>query len=182
MANIFKIAWRNLFRYKRRTLLTASLIVLGMVLVLVFSGVGSTFTNHVIGVLIDSSVGSIQIHRQGYMSSLDNLPLDLSLKGTMNPLEGVHVLDLGLYPELASAFRPERDVGVAAHLSTFQVPVTDIQVTEQRANPFHQQGRRTPGRHPRPGRGCGARPARAAAPRRTAVHRGEPAESRASAP
>jgi len=36
MMNLFKIAIRNLIRYKRRTLLTASLITIGVVFVLVF--------------------------------------------------------------------------------------------------------------------------------------------------
>ena len=36
MRNLFKIAIRNLLRYKRRTLLTASLVTIGVVFVLVF--------------------------------------------------------------------------------------------------------------------------------------------------
>ena len=34
MGNLFKIAIRNLMRYKRRTLLTASLIAIGVIFVL----------------------------------------------------------------------------------------------------------------------------------------------------
>jgi putative ABC transport system permease protein len=79
MGNVFKIAWCNLSRYKRRTLLTGSLIAIGVILVIVFSGVGSSFTNHIIGLLVNTSVGNLQIHKKGYMSSLDNLPLDLSI-------------------------------------------------------------------------------------------------------
>ena len=46
MHNLFKIALRNLLRYKRRTLLTASLIVLGVVFVLVFVSVTGSFKIH----------------------------------------------------------------------------------------------------------------------------------------
>ncbi len=48
MNNIFKIAMRNLFRYKRRTLLTMALIVSGMVFVLVFVAVTGSFKNMMI--------------------------------------------------------------------------------------------------------------------------------------
>ena len=49
MLNIFKIAIRNLMRYKRRTLLTASLVTIGVVFVLVFISVAGSFKNMMIG-------------------------------------------------------------------------------------------------------------------------------------
>jgi putative ABC transport system permease protein len=81
MKNIFKIASRNLLRYKRRTLLTSLLIIFGMVLVIVFSGVASSFKNLMIGSITDSMMGHLQIHKKGYVSSIDNLPLHLNIKG-----------------------------------------------------------------------------------------------------
>jgi len=79
MINVFKIALRNLFRYKRRTFLTASLIAIGVILVLVFGGVAGSFKNGVIGILTNSNLADIQIHKKGYLSSIDNLPLDLTI-------------------------------------------------------------------------------------------------------
>jgi len=79
MTNILKIALRNLFRYKRRTFLTTSLIVIGVILVLVFSGVANSFKNGVIGILTNSNLADIQIHKTGYLKSIDNLPLDLTI-------------------------------------------------------------------------------------------------------
>jgi len=79
MKNIFKIAWRNLFRYKRRTLLTASLIAIGVILVIVFGGLANSFKNEIINALTNSSLADIQIHKKGYLSSIDNLPLDLNI-------------------------------------------------------------------------------------------------------
>ncbi|KAA3620480.1 MAG: ABC transporter permease [Calditrichaeota bacterium] len=81
MKNIFKIAFRNLKRYKRRTLLTSSLIIFGVVLVIVFSGISSSFKQMMIGTITDSMLGHVQIHKKGYVSSIDNLPLHLNLKG-----------------------------------------------------------------------------------------------------
>ncbi len=80
MNNIFKIALRNLFRYKRRTLLTLALIVTGMVFVLVFVAVTGSFKNMMISQITDSFVGHLQIHRRGYLASIDNLPLHLNLQ------------------------------------------------------------------------------------------------------
>jgi len=77
--NIMKIAWRNLLRYKRRTLLTSALIAIGVTLVIVFGGIGTSFKSEVIGILTNTSLGDIQIHRRGYVSSIDNLPLNLTI-------------------------------------------------------------------------------------------------------
>ena len=79
MKNIFKIAIRNLLRYKRRTLMTSLLIMIGIVLVVVFSGVSVSFKTMMIGSITDSMLGHLQIHKKGYVSSIDNLPLHLNL-------------------------------------------------------------------------------------------------------
>jgi len=43
MIRIFQIAFRNLMRYKRRTLLTSLLITLGLLMVILFSGLAGSF-------------------------------------------------------------------------------------------------------------------------------------------
>ena len=57
MGNLFKIAVRNLRRYKRRTILTASLVAIGMVFVLVFIATTGSFKNMMIGGITDSMLG-----------------------------------------------------------------------------------------------------------------------------
>jgi putative ABC transport system permease protein len=79
MINLFKIAIRNLLRYKRRTLLTASLITIGVVFVLVFVAVSGSFKNMMVGQITDSFVGHIQIHKKGYVASIDSLPLTMNM-------------------------------------------------------------------------------------------------------
>src|SRR4030043_2020181 len=79
MGNLFKIATRNLMRYKRRTLLTASLVTIGVVSVLVFISVSGSFKNMMIGQITDSFVGHIQVHRKGYGASIETLPLHLTV-------------------------------------------------------------------------------------------------------
>lgn len=80
MGNILKIAVRNLLRYKRRTLLTASLITIGVVFVLVFISVSSSFKSMMIGQITDSMMGHMQVHKKGYVASIENLPLNLNLQ------------------------------------------------------------------------------------------------------
>ena len=79
MFNLFKIALRNLVRYKRRTLLTASLITIGVIFVLVFVAVAGSFKALMIGQITDSFLGHIQIHKKGYVASIDSLPLTMNM-------------------------------------------------------------------------------------------------------
>lgn len=81
MRNIFKLATRNLFRYKRRTLLTSTLITLGVVSVLLFISISGSFKALMVGQITDSMLGHIQIHKKGYLASIDSLPLNRNLTG-----------------------------------------------------------------------------------------------------
>ena len=79
MKNIIKISFRNLLRSGRRTVLTASLITIGVMFVLVYSALSGSFKDYMIGQVTDSMLGHIQIHKKGYVASVDNLPLDKNL-------------------------------------------------------------------------------------------------------
>jgi len=79
MRSIVKIAIRNLLRYKRRTLLTSLLITIGVLAVLLFSSITGAFKSLMIGQITDSMLGHVQIHKRGYVASIDNLPLHLNL-------------------------------------------------------------------------------------------------------
>ena len=79
MIRIFKIAVRNLMRYKRRTLLTSLLITMGVLMVILFSGLSGSFKAMMIGQITDANLSQIQIHKKGYVSSMDSIPLNLNL-------------------------------------------------------------------------------------------------------
>ncbi|MDP1957079.1 MAG: hypothetical protein Q8J75_02750, partial [Rhodocyclaceae bacterium] len=83
MFDIFGIASRNLLRYGRRTLLTLLLIVIGMVAVLLFIGVAGSFKSMMVGQITDSILGHAQVHRKGYVASIDNLPLNMNMRPGM---------------------------------------------------------------------------------------------------
>ena len=80
MHSLLRMAVRNLCRYRRRTLMAALLIAVGVVSVLLFLAVGSAFKRTMIESITDSMLGHIQIHRKGYVASIDSLPLNLQLK------------------------------------------------------------------------------------------------------
>jgi len=79
MNNIIKLSYRNLLRNGRRTLLTASLITLGVIFVLIYTALSGSFKGYMVGQITDSMMGHIQIHKKGYVAAVDNLPLDRNL-------------------------------------------------------------------------------------------------------
>ncbi len=79
MIKVLRLALKNLLRYKRRTLLTGLLITVGVVAVIVFVGVSGSFKRAIVGQITDSVLSHLQVHRKGYMASIDNLPLDRML-------------------------------------------------------------------------------------------------------
>jgi putative ABC transport system permease protein len=79
MGNVVKIAVRNLLRYTRRSLLTVSLIAFGVVFVLVFVAMTGSFKEAIVASITDSYLGHLQVHRRGYVASIESLPLNLNL-------------------------------------------------------------------------------------------------------
>jgi putative ABC transport system permease protein len=80
MNEIFRIALRNLSRQRRRTGLTVSIIAFGVIAVILFSSLAGSFKNMMISQITDSMLGHLQIHRAGYVESLDTMPLNLMIE------------------------------------------------------------------------------------------------------
>jgi putative ABC transport system permease protein len=76
---VLRLAMRNLMRYGRRTALTGALIVIGVVAVLLFVAVTGSFKVLMVGQITDSYLGHLQVHRRGYVASIDSLPLNLNM-------------------------------------------------------------------------------------------------------
>lgn len=83
MVKILEIAARNLLRYRRRTLLTSLLVVIGIVAVLLFVAITGSFKSLMIGQITDSMLGHLQVHRRGYVASIESLPLNLNMPPKM---------------------------------------------------------------------------------------------------
>jgi putative ABC transport system permease protein len=79
MTKLIQLALRNLTRYRRRTALTSLLIVIGVAAVLLFVAISGSFKQMMIGQITDSMLGHMQVHRRGYVASIESLPLNLNL-------------------------------------------------------------------------------------------------------
>jgi putative ABC transport system permease protein len=122
MGNVVKIAVRNLLRYTRRSLLTVSLIAFGVVFVLVFVALAGSFKDAIVASITDSYLGHLQVHRRGYVASIESLPLNLNLEPAQ--LAAIQAT-LGTEPDVAAA--SER-IKFNAMFSTF-VETTGLRVT-----------------------------------------------------
>lgn len=80
MFEVLNMAGRNLSRYRRRTTLTLLLIIIGMVAVLLFISVTGSFKSMMVGQITDSVLGHLEVHRKGYVASIDTLPLNMNMK------------------------------------------------------------------------------------------------------
>jgi putative ABC transport system permease protein len=83
MFKVLKISARSLARFSRRTFLTSALITLGIVAVLLFVATTGSFKRIMIGQFTDSMLGHVQVHRKGYVASIDSLPLNLNMRPQM---------------------------------------------------------------------------------------------------
>ncbi len=83
MIKVLKIAARSLARFGRRTFLTSALITLGIVAVLLFVATTGSFKRIMIGQFTDSMLGHLEVHRKGYVASIDSLPLNLNMRPQM---------------------------------------------------------------------------------------------------
>jgi len=121
MLKLILIALRNLARYKRRTLLTSSLIAIGVMFVLVFVAVSGSFKYIMIGQITDSMLGHLQVHKRGYVASIDSLPLTLNFNAKEEKILEEAIQDI---PEI-EAFSPRIKFG--GMFSNF-VETTNIRV------------------------------------------------------
>jgi len=66
MKDYFKIAWRNLWRNKRRTLLTITSVLFALFLALIMRSMQLGAYASMVESAVKSSTGYIQVHEKGY--------------------------------------------------------------------------------------------------------------------
>jgi ABC-type lipoprotein release transport system permease subunit len=71
----FRLAWRNVWRHRRRTLIVVLAIGLSMGLMLFYDGMIGGFEQAIYGNAIQVMGGNIQIHADGYADEIDPNPL-----------------------------------------------------------------------------------------------------------
>lgn len=75
MSQMIKLAWRNMWRNWRRTIIALIAMVLGVILLLFFDGFIKGSDQAIFGNAVRLYGGNIQIHAIGYSAKADRLPL-----------------------------------------------------------------------------------------------------------
>ncbi len=86
------MAWRNVWRHKRRSLLTLATISLGLAFLIFMRAFGDGFHEQMVDNSVQVSIGHIQIHRAGYHDdpSLDKTLADTAaVRNAIGKLSGV---------------------------------------------------------------------------------------------
>ena len=89
---IIKIAWRNIFRNKKRTLITIGSIFTALFLIILMRGMQFGFYENLIKTVVESYSGYIEIHDKDYWEnqSLNNsMIVDRQLLNEINEIKGV---------------------------------------------------------------------------------------------
>ncbi len=97
---ILKIALRNTFRQKRRTILTALAMIVGFMLSSVFIGWSDGIYSNIIDMFTRNRIGHIQVHQEGYLdkpSLYKNIANTASIGEKINNTDGVEAWAPRLY-------------------------------------------------------------------------------------
>ena len=89
---IFKIAWRNIYRNKKRSLITISSIFAALFLIILMRALQFGFYDKLIETVVESYAGYVEVHADGFWDnqSLDNsMVVDQSLLDNIKTVEGV---------------------------------------------------------------------------------------------
>src|SRR5512147_1168962 len=70
-----RLAWRNVWRHRRRTLIIILAIGLTLAMMMMYDGLIVGFNNAIYGNAIRVLGGNIQIHAAGYREKIDSNPL-----------------------------------------------------------------------------------------------------------
>jgi len=80
MLQLIKLAYRNVFRYKRRTIITFCTVSLGLALLIISISLLNGIDNQARNNIIDSQLAHLTIYSQGYYKEKDDLPLNITIK------------------------------------------------------------------------------------------------------
>ncbi len=78
---IFRLALRNLWRHRRRTVLTMGALAVGVTAVVGVRGLLNGLQRSLITGVTEGGIGAFQVHAEGFMASIDAMPLTPDLPG-----------------------------------------------------------------------------------------------------
>lgn len=79
MWNLFKLAFRNIFRFKRRTFITFSAVSIGLALLIIIITLMNGVDKQSINNIVNSETSHIKIFKRGYFDKMDEAPMDLTI-------------------------------------------------------------------------------------------------------
>ncbi len=80
MGQILKLAFRNIFRFKRRTFITFSAVSLGLALLVIGLSLLDGFDKQILKNSIDAQTGHLMVFKKGYFEKRNDLPLNMMIK------------------------------------------------------------------------------------------------------
>jgi ABC-type lipoprotein release transport system permease subunit len=81
-----RLAWRNIWRHKRRTVIIVLAMSLTLALMMFYDGLMNGFTDAIYGNAVKVLGGNIQVHAEGYRAQANSTPL-LPLVKARSPWE-----------------------------------------------------------------------------------------------
>ena len=132
MGFYLKMAWRNIWRHRRRTIIVISALGLGIMMMVFYDGMITGFQDAIYGNAIKVLGGNIRIHAAGYTESTESYPL-LALPNDQQVVTAAMKL-----PDVVSASRRINTGGMATNTEgAFAVGIVGIEPeTEQKVNPI----------------------------------------------
>ncbi len=122
MGLYLRLAWRNLWRHRRRSMIVILSIAFTISLMIFYDGFVAGFNDAIYGNAIKVLGGNLQIHAQGYQASLDQNPL-MILSNDLMALETVKA-----QPQVAGAARRIKTGGLATNREgAFAVSIVGIE-------------------------------------------------------
>lgn len=117
-----RLAWRNIWRHRRRTLIVVLAIGVGMALMMFYDGIIVGFDQAIYGNAIKVMGGNIQIHANGYQAKFDQTPL-LPLENDQAVVQAALA-----HPEVVAAYRRINTGGLASNRKgAFPVGIVGIE-------------------------------------------------------
>jgi len=122
MKLLLRLAWRNIWRHRRRTFIIVLAMSMGMGMMMFYDGLMAGFNQAIYGNAIKVLGGNVQIHAEGYR-----------LKSSQNPLlalaDDQAILQVALaQPEVLAASRRIKTGGLASsHEGAYAVSITGIE-------------------------------------------------------
>src|SRR5512147_85784 len=70
-----RLAWRNIWRHRRRTIIIVAAMGLALAMMMMYDGLMDGFNNAIYGNAIRVLGGNIQVHASGYRANVESNPL-----------------------------------------------------------------------------------------------------------